>query len=95
MELEPPPEVTRDGISMVYIVSASPTSKRGNSAVVATEIRRRFPDACILVVLLPELLALPEVATADAAVDQVVYSLEEAAQQAIARFPQGKPSKEA
>jgi len=87
LEADPPPEVSRDGISMVYIVSASPSKERENSAMVSAEMRRRFPDACILAVLLPELLTLPEITPPDPGVNQVVNSLEEAAQQAIARFP--------
>jgi predicted PurR-regulated permease PerM len=87
LEADPPPEVTRDGVSMVYIVSASPTKEREASAAVASEMRRRFPDACILAVMLPALLALPENTLPDPGVNQVVTSLEEAAQQAIARFP--------
>lgn len=87
LEADPPPEVTRDGVSMVYIVSASPTKERDSSAVVASEMRRRFPDACILAVMLPQLLSLPEIMPPDPGVNQVVTSLEEAAQQAIARFP--------
>lgn len=87
LEADPPPEVTRDGVSMVYIVSASPTKERESSAVVASEMRRRFPDACILAVFLPALLTLPENTPPDPGVNQVVTSLEEAAQQAIARFP--------
>ena len=87
LEADPPPEVTRDGVSMVYIVSASPTKEREGSAAVASEMRRRFPDACILAVFLPALLTLPENTPPDPGVNQVVTSLEEAAQQAIARFP--------
>ena len=87
IEADPPPEVTVGGISMVYIVSASSNNERASSASVAGEMRRRFPDACILAVFLPELLAMPEVMPVDPNVNQVVTSLEEAAQQAIARFP--------
>ena len=90
IEADPPLEVTRDGISMVYIVSAAPGKERENSATVASEMRRRFSDACILAVLLPALLALPEITLPDPGVNQVVNSLEEAAQQAIARFPGGR-----
>jgi predicted PurR-regulated permease PerM len=93
IEADPPPEVTRDGISMVYIVSAAPTKERENSATVASEMRRRFPDACILAVRLPELLTHPEITLPDPGVNQVINSLEEAAQQAIARFPQGGKGK--
>ncbi len=93
LEADPPLEVSSDGVSMVYIVSAS-VKDRENVATVATEMRRRFAEACILAVLLPELLALPELTAPDPGVNQVVNSLEEAAQQAIARFPaHGKKSK--
>jgi predicted PurR-regulated permease PerM len=95
LEADPPPEVSRDGVSIVYIVSASPTKERENVAPVASEMRRRFPDACILAVLLPELLALPEIMPPEPGVNQVVNSLEEAAQQAIARFPADRTKQKA
>ena len=93
LEVDPPPEVARDGISMVYIVSVAPTKERENGAAVASEMRRRFPEACILAVLLPELLTHPEITPPDPGVNQVINSLEEAAQQAISRFPQGDNKK--
>lgn len=90
-EAEPPPEATPNGVSMVYIVSAawSGDQERGDS--VAIEMRRRFPDACIIAVLLPELLAASEPMAVTPRVNQVANSFEEAAQHAIARFPGKAP----
>lgn len=86
-EAEPPPEATPNGVSMVYIVSSAPAQNRERGDALATEMRRRFPAACIIAVLLPELLAASEPATIGSDVNQVAASFEEAAQHAIARFP--------
>jgi predicted PurR-regulated permease PerM len=84
---EPHPEATPNAVSMVYIVRADPAKDKAGDDM-ATDMRSRFPRACIVAVVLPELLAprLEPVAIS-AHVNEVVSSLEEAAQQAIARFP--------
>jgi predicted PurR-regulated permease PerM len=81
------PELTPNAVSMLYIVSADP-SKVEEGDTLAQDMRRRFPGACIVAVLLPELLTpREEPAAIRSNVNEVVGSLEEAAQQAIARFP--------
>ena len=72
---------------MVYIVSAAPASDRDRCDSMATEMRRRFPEACIIAVLLPQLLSAPESVAVSPDVNQLANSFEEAAQHAIARFP--------
>lgn len=81
------PELTPNAVSMLYIVSAEPARvEEGDS--LAQEMRKRFPSACIVAVLLPELLApREETLVIRSNVNEVVGSLEAAAQQAIARFP--------
>lgn len=87
-ESEPHPDATPDAVSMVYIVSADPAKERDRCAALATNMRQRFPQVHIVAVLLPELMAMPsDAADANPDIDQVANSLEEAAQQAIARFP--------
>jgi hypothetical protein len=87
-EAEPHPDLTPNAVSMLYIVSADPVRTKESDAL-AGDLRGRFPNACIVAVVLPELLSPrdePVVVSAD--VNEVVESLEAAAQQAIARFPQ-------
>jgi hypothetical protein len=91
-EAESPPEATPNGVSMVYIVSAVPAGYRERCDSVAMEMRHRFPEACIIAVQLPELLATAEPVTASPDVNQLANSFEEAAQHAIARFPDGARS---
>ena len=86
-EAEPPPDATPNGVSMLYIVSAAASKERERVDSVAIQMRHRFPDACIVAVLLPELLAAPEPVTTSPEVNLVANSFEEAAQHAIARFP--------
>lgn len=86
-EAEPHPELTPNAVSMLYIVSADPANEAGSIAL-AKDMRGRVPGACIVAVVLPELLTPREEPVAIRAdVDEVVGSLEAAAQQAIARFP--------
>jgi len=91
-EAEPPPEATPNGVSMLYIVSAVPAGYRERGDSVAMEMRHRFPEACIIAVQLPELLATAEPVTVSPDVNQLASSFEEAAQHAIARFPDGTRS---
>lgn len=88
-EADPPPEATPNGVSMVYIVSAAPAGDWQGADSVVMELRRHFPAACIIAVLLPELLATSEPFTVNPNVNRVAHSFEEAAQHAIARFPSG------
>jgi len=52
----PPPEAAPGSVSMVYLVSAFPSSERLRAESAAAEIRRRFPGAFLVTVFLPGLL---------------------------------------
>ncbi|WP_430391026.1 AI-2E family transporter [Dyella sp. 20L07] len=89
-EAESHPEATPDAVAMLYIVSADPSGERGDCDTLAADLRRRFPGAHIVALLLPEPLAHGDgPVTPSTHVDSLANSLEEAAQQAIARFPDG------
>ena len=83
----PPPEATPNSVSMVYIVSATPAKDHDRCDSVAMEMRRRFPETCIIAILLRELLTASEPVAVSPDIDQLANSFEEAAQHAIARFP--------
>jgi predicted PurR-regulated permease PerM len=59
LNAEPPPNAA-EAVSLVYIVSAFPSEERERSDGTAQEMRRRFPQACIVAVLLPGMLLQPE-----------------------------------
>jgi hypothetical protein len=59
MAAVPPPNAA-DAVAMVYVVSAFPSEERGRGEAAAEELRRRFPHACIVAVLLPGMLLQPE-----------------------------------
>jgi hypothetical protein len=61
MAAVPPPNAA-DAVSIVYVVSAFPSEERGRSEATAEEMRRRFPQACIVAVFLPGMLLQPETA---------------------------------
>jgi predicted PurR-regulated permease PerM len=87
---EPHPDATPDAVSMVYVVSTHPAADRGAYDDAVAMVRSRLPGACIVGVLFPEPLATTEAPLpANAEVNEVVSSLEQAAQQAIARIPEG------
>ena len=88
----PPPGATPNSVSMVYLVSAAPGADRDRCDSMAMELRRRFPEACIIAVLLPQLLTALEPIAVSPDVNQLVTSFEEAAQHAIARFPSAVPN---
>jgi len=44
----------------VYVVSAFPSEERSRGDAAAEDLRRRFPQACIVAVLLPGMLLEPE-----------------------------------
>ncbi|GAB2561567.1 AI-2E family transporter [Dyella jejuensis] len=85
--LEAHPEATRDAVSMVYLVSASPARQEQQINEVAQDLRQRLPDACIVAVLLPQWLEVAQPMAAGPCVDHVAKSFEEAAQLAIATVP--------
>jgi hypothetical protein len=55
-----PPPGAADAVSIVYVVSAFPSEERGRGEGTAEEMRRRFPHACIVALLLPGMLLQPE-----------------------------------
>jgi len=61
MAAVPPPNAA-EAVSIVYVVSAFPSEERGRSEATAEEMRRRFPQACIVAVFLPGMLLQPETA---------------------------------
>ena len=55
----PPPNVA-EAVSIVYVVSAFPSEERERGDATAQEMRRRFPQACIVAVFLPGMLLQPQ-----------------------------------
>jgi hypothetical protein len=56
LAVPPPGTSAADAVAMVYIVSAFPGEERGRGEATAEELRRRFPNACIVAVFLPGML---------------------------------------
>jgi predicted PurR-regulated permease PerM len=56
---EAPPNAAQ-AVGMVYIVSAFPSEERTRGDAVGEDVRRRFPQACIVSVFLPGMLLQPE-----------------------------------
>ena len=89
------PELTPNAVSMVYIVSTSPIKERDAFDETVALVHARIEHACIVGVMFPEPLAAAEVAPPpNTHVNEFVTSLEQAAQQAIARFPDGGQPRE-
>jgi predicted PurR-regulated permease PerM len=59
MATPPPPEAAA-AVFLVYVVSAFPSEERSRGDAAAEDLRRRFPQACIIAVLLPGMLLVPE-----------------------------------
>ncbi len=55
-----PPETTAGGVSLVYVVSATPDEQRKGAEAAAERARHRFPGAYLVGVLLPGLILQPE-----------------------------------
>jgi len=55
-----PPADVADAVGIVYVVSAFPSEERGRGDAAAQEMRRRFPQACIVAVFLPGMLLQPD-----------------------------------
>jgi predicted PurR-regulated permease PerM len=55
-----PPPNAADAVSMVYVVSAFPSEERSRGDATTEEMRRRFPNACIVAVMLPGMLLQPQ-----------------------------------
>jgi predicted PurR-regulated permease PerM len=62
MAAAPPPEAAA-AVSMVYVVSAFPSEERSRGEATAQEMRRQFPRACVVAVLLPGMLLQQETRT--------------------------------
>jgi hypothetical protein len=76
-----PPPGAADAVSLVYVVSAFPSEERGRGEATAEEMRRRFPHACIVALLLPGMLLQPEAAVESIrGVDKAASSLGHAVQ---------------
>jgi predicted PurR-regulated permease PerM len=59
LDAAPPPNAA-DAVSIVYVVSAFPSEERERAGATTLEMRRRFPQACIVAVFLPGMLLQPE-----------------------------------
>jgi predicted PurR-regulated permease PerM len=89
-DAEPHPDATPDAVSMVYVVSTHPAVEQGAFDDAVALVRGRIPEACIVGVVFPEPLATAEAdLPGNVDVNEVVRSLEQAAQQAITRIPEG------
>jgi predicted PurR-regulated permease PerM len=55
----PPPDANPDIVSVVYLVSASPSEERERAPSVAEKIRQSFPGARLVTVFLPGMLLQP------------------------------------
>ncbi len=84
LNAEPPPAGASNAVLIIYVVSAFPSEERGRGAPTVAELRRRFPEACIVAVFLRGLLLQPEPAGAPAdrvpGVDKSAVSLGHALQ---------------
>ena len=56
-----PPPNAAEAVSMVYVVSAFPSEERQRGEEAVAEMRRRLPNACIVVVYLPGMLLQPDI----------------------------------
>jgi predicted PurR-regulated permease PerM len=52
----PPPPEAADAVAIAYVVSAFPNEERSRGETTTEELRKRFPRACIVSVLLPGML---------------------------------------
>ena len=55
LEAAPPPNAA-EAVSIVYVVSAFPSEERSRGEPAAERLRKEFPNACIVAVLLPGML---------------------------------------
>ena len=77
----PPPGASAGGVAMLFIVTAAPADEWARIEDALPRLRERFPDAVFV-----GLLSEGEFAPAEAALDLVVRSFEEAAAEAAARY---------
>jgi predicted PurR-regulated permease PerM len=56
----PPPPEAADAVAIAYVVSAFPNEERSRGETTTEELRKRFPRACIVSVLLPGMLLEPD-----------------------------------
>ena len=57
---EPPPN-TAEAVSIVYLVSSFPSVERGRGDLLSADMKRRFPNACVVAVYLPGMLLQPDI----------------------------------
>jgi predicted PurR-regulated permease PerM len=60
LAVPPPGASAADAVAIIYIVSAFPGEERGRGEATVEQLRRRFPNACIVAVFLPGMLLQPE-----------------------------------
>ena len=82
----PPPGATPGSVALVCIVSVNPAQEAEHRRTVAADMRRRFVNARIMVLLLAVSLPDEEALLAAEDADLAAESFEEAAQQALLRF---------
>ena len=85
-ERENHPEATPNAVSLVHVVVGDVASEWEQADAVTLELRRRFADATIVVVILPNLLEEPVPPDTGAHIDLVARSFEEAAQCTLKKF---------
>lgn len=89
-DAEPHPELTPNAVSMLYIVSANPAEEHDAMDHLLAMLRERMGGVHVVAMLLPEPLATRDATLpVTPAVDEEAHSFEEAAVQAISRFPEG------
>jgi predicted PurR-regulated permease PerM len=92
------PPNAAEAVSIVYVVSAYPSEERSRGDATSTEMRRRFPHACIVAVFLPGMLLQPEMHGENATMkgaDKSAESFGHAVQICLDLHPNsGTPSKE-
>jgi predicted PurR-regulated permease PerM len=76
-----PPPNAAEAVSIIYVVSAFPGEERGRGDSTAQEMKRRFPNACLVSVYLPGMLLQPgSVAVTMQGADKSASSLGQAVQ---------------
>jgi predicted PurR-regulated permease PerM len=75
-----PPGADPDGTSIVYLMSAFPGPERERADSISKQIRKLFPQACLVRVFSPGVAVLPEVGESAGNADQTANSLVQAIQ---------------
>jgi predicted PurR-regulated permease PerM len=91
LKVTPPPNAA-EAVSLLYIVSALPSVERTQGEAVAAQARARFPQGCVVSVLLPGMLlqpvpqGAPDIVSIDGA-DKTATSLGHAVQICLDMYP--------